>query len=113
MKEKENILDPLLEKAEDFGKTSIELLKLKAIDKTSDIASSAVPYSLVIVFGIILGVFLNLGIALWLGELLGKVYWGFFAVAAFYGICGSIIYFLIYDRFKERLRNAIIQQLLK
>jgi hypothetical protein len=113
MKEKENILDPLLEKAEDFGKTSLELLKLKAIDKTSDIASSALPYSLVIIFAIILGVFLNLGIAIWVGDLLGKMYLGFFAVAAFYGILGSIIYFLVYDRFKERVRNAIIQQLLK
>ena len=48
MKEKENILEPLWERAEDYGKTSLELLKLKSIDKTSDVVSTILPYAVVL-----------------------------------------------------------------
>jgi len=113
MKEKETILEPLLERAEDFGKTSLELLKLKAIDKTSDIVSSLIPQSVVLVFVFVFILFLNLGIAFWLGELWGSVAIGYLAVAAFYAICAIIIHFFLHDKIKERIRNSVIKQLLK
>lgn len=113
MKEKENILEPLWEKAEDYGKTSMELLRLKSIDKTSDIVSTLLPYAVIIVFTIIFLMFINFGIAFWLGAIWGSVYLGFFAVAAFYGLCGAIIYFFLYDKIKERIRNTIIKLLIK
>jgi len=113
MKEIENILDPLLEKAEDFGKTSLELLKLKAVDKASDIVSTLIPIMIVVVFTIIFVLFVNLGIAFWLGAMWNSVYLGFFAVAAFYILCGMVIHFVLHDRLKERIRNTVIKLLLK
>jgi len=113
MKEKENIPEPLWEKAEDYGKTSIELLKLKSIDKASDVSSTILPYALAIVFTIIFLVFVNLGIAFWLGQIWGSAYLGFFAVAAFYGLCGIIVHFMLHDKIKERVRNTVIKLLLK
>jgi fatty acid desaturase len=113
MKEKETIFEPLWEKAEDYGKTSLELIRLKAIDKASDVVSTIIPVVVVIVFTIIFLLFINLGIAFWLGEIWGSVYLGFFAVAAFYIICGLIIHFFLHERIKERLRNIFINLLLK
>lgn len=113
MNEKENILDPLLEKAEDFGKTNLDLLKLNTIDKASDIVSTLLPYVVIVWSLIILVMFLNFGIAFWLNSLWESTYLGFFAVAAFYGVCGIIIHFVLYDKLKERIRNAVIKQLLK
>jgi fatty acid desaturase len=113
MKEIENILDPLLEKAEDFGKTSLELLKLKAVDKASDIVSTLIPIMIVVVFTIIFVLFVNLGIAFWLGAMWNSVYLGFFAVAAFYILCGMLIHFVLHDSLKERIRNTVIKLLLK
>jgi len=113
MKEKETILDPLLEKAEDFGKASLELLKLKGIDKASDIVSTVIPNMIVIVFAIIFVVFVNLGIAFWLGAMWDSVYLGFFAVAAFYMLCVIIIHFFLHNKIKERIRNTVIKLLLK
>lgn len=113
MKEKENILEPLWEKAEDFGKTSLELLKLRAIDKASDVVSTVIPNVVVVVFVIMFLAFLNLGIAFWLGAWWDSVYLGFFAVAAFYILCGIIIHFFLHNKIKEKLRNAIIKLLLK
>jgi len=113
MIEKESILEPLLEKAEYFGKTSLELFKLKAIDKASDIVSSLIPQSVVFVFAFIFVLFLNLGIAFLLGEFWGSVALGYLAVAAFYAVCGLLIQFLLHDKIKERIRNSVIKQLLK
>ena len=112
-KEKEDLLEPLWEKVEDYGKTSLELLKLKSIDKTSDIVSTLFPNALVIVFTATFLLFVNLGIAFWLGEIWGSLYLGFFAVAAFYGFCGILFYFFLHDSIKERIRNTIIKLLLK
>jgi hypothetical protein len=113
MKEKENVLEPLWERAEDYGKTSIELLKLKSIDKASDVVSTLLPYMIVIVLTIIFLVFVNLGIAFWLGAIWGSIFLGFFAVAVFYGLCGIIIHVFFHDKLKERIRNTVIKLLLK
>ena len=111
-KEIETIIDPLIEKAEDFGKTSLELFKLRAIDKSSDIVSTLIPVMVVMVFAIIFLLFVNLGIAFWLGEIWGSVYLGFFAVAAFYIVFGLVIHFFLHKTIKERIRNVVIKLLL-
>jgi hypothetical protein len=43
LEENANLLESLLEKTADYGKTSFELLKLKALDKSSDIISTIIP----------------------------------------------------------------------
>ena len=84
MEENDKLLESLLERAAEYGITSFELLKLKALDKSTDILSSLIPLSVVIILFIIFLLFLNLGLALWFGELLGKTFYGFFIIAAFY-----------------------------
>ena len=71
MEENTKLLESLLEKASDYGKTSFELVKLKTIDKTADVVSSMVPHSVVFVLIALFMLFLNLGLALWLGDILG------------------------------------------
>lgn len=113
MEDKANLLESLLEKATDYGKTSFELVKLKAVDKTSDAVSSFVPHSFVFILLASFMLFLNLGLALWLGEILGRIWAGFFAVAAFYALAGIIIHFTLHNWIKRTLRDYIIKQLLK
>jgi hypothetical protein len=55
-------------------------------------------------------VFINLGIGLWLGEILGKIYFGFFALAAFYLITGLIIKIFMYKWIKKVVRDNFIKQ---
>jgi hypothetical protein len=58
-------------------------------------------------------IFLNLGLAFWLGDILGKTYFGFFVVAAFYILAGSIFYIFFSKRLKRYICNSLIQQMLK
>jgi hypothetical protein len=113
MDDNSELLESLLDRATEYGKTSYELVKLKALDKTTDIISSVIPHSVVFVLIASFLLFLNLGIAFWLGEILGKIFYGFFAVAAFYVLAGIIIHFFMHKRLKRIISNYFIQQILK
>jgi len=112
MAENVNTIESLLERVEDYGKTSFELVKLKALDKTSDVLSSFVPHSVVVCFIAAFLLFSNLGLAFWLGEIFGKIYYGFFVVSAFYGVTGLIMHFFMHKWMKRIVCNNIIKQVL-
>jgi hypothetical protein len=108
-----NDIESLLTEAGNFIETRTELLKLKTVDKTADVVSSLVARLVVLM---ILGIFfmiLNIGIALLVGEWLGKNYYGFFVVAGFYGIAGLICNTNKNTWIKKPLGNAIIQKILR
>jgi hypothetical protein len=107
METEENIIEPLLEKMEDYGKASIELLKLKSIDKTADIASGLLSRLLSALVILLFIISLNTAIALWLGEILGEEYYGFLLVACFYGLVATVLFF-IHPDIKTRINNSII-----
>jgi fatty acid desaturase len=108
-----NQIESLLERAVDYGKTSYELLKLKTLDKTSDVASSMIPNIIVFFVFVTFLLFLNLGLAFWLGEILGKLYYGFFIIAAFYFIIGIVLHFFMHKWIKKNVGNYIVKRMLK
>lgn len=110
MESKVKLLEPLLEKAEAYSKTSLELLKLKALDKTADITATLISRFLFSLVVLILVFTLNIAIAFWLGDLLGKVYYGFLVVAACYALAGIILLF-IHPFIKTRVQNTLIRQM--
>lgn len=113
MEDNTKLLESLLERATDYGKTSFELVKLKTLDKSTDIVSSLVPNSIVFVLIVTFMLFLNLGLALWLGDILGKIFYGFFVVAAFYIFAGIVIHFFMHKWIKKLVGNYFIKLMLK
>lgn len=107
------LLESLVERATDYGKTSFDLVKLQAVDKSSEVVSSVIPHTVVLILFSSFMLFLNLGLALWLGEILGKIFYGFFVVSAFYILTGLIIHLFLHKTLKSLIRNYVIQQLLK
>jgi len=105
-----NIFEPLLEKAVEYGNSSFELIKLKTLDKISGIYSSLISNTVIIIYLTTFIFFLNVGLALWLGEILGKIYFGFFVLAAFYLFTGLIIKIFIYKWIKKIVRDNFIKQ---
>jgi fatty acid desaturase len=110
---KSTSIDSLLDKTTEFVKSSIELAKLKAIDKTAEIVSSLIPKTIVFVMIATFVIFLNLGIALWLGDILNNSFYGFFVVAGFYALVAVIIHFFFHKTIKRNIANNIVKQLLK
>ena len=113
MDEKENILSSLLDSVEDYGKTSFELFKMKRLDKASDIAATVVSRILAIIAFMTFLSMASIGAAFWLGEVLGKIWYGFFVVAAFYGLLGLIVYFVMHKGLKRIFADMIINRSLK
>jgi len=111
--EEVKLIEPLLKRVAEYGITSYELAKLKALEKTSDVVSSFIPHAVVFVIIASFLLFLNLGVAFWLGEILGKAYYGFFVVAAFYGIVAIVFRLFMYKWLKKVVCNNIIKQVLK
>lgn len=106
-----HLIEPLLKRAEQYSKTSFELLKLKSVDKTATIAATLTSR---VVLTIALSFFLltlTIAVALWLGTFFGKNYYGFLVMAALYGFV-SIILYVIHSSIKARVGNSIITQLL-
>lgn len=113
MENEANSIESLLTKVTDYGKTSYELVKLKVVDKTADSLSSFIARSIVkVIVGCFL-LFLNLGVALWLGELLGKIYFGFFAIALFYFFVAFVLHFFMHKWMKRMFYDYFIRQMLK
>ena len=108
-----DLIESLAAKALDYGETRLKLAQLKAIDKTASLFSVVVSHSIVIFFAVSFLLFLSIGLAVWTGELLGKLYYGFFAVATIYGFISLFIYLFVYKWLKRRLGDHFINQLLK
>lgn len=110
--EDKSSFEALLERAEDYTKTSIELIKLKAVDKFSDGASSAASKVLAIFFFVFFFLMLSIGLSLWLGDVLGKIWYGFMAIAALYGILFAVLFFVRQNWLKKMVGNSIIKSML-
>ncbi len=113
MEDNAKLLETLMEKTVEYGKTSFELVKLKTLDKVSDVVSSFIPYSIILILVASFLLFFNLGLAFWLGKILGNAFYGFFAVAAFYGVLGIVFRFFMHNWLKKVICNTIIKQVLK
>jgi lipoprotein signal peptidase len=107
------LIEELFEKVESYSKTTYELSKLQALETTTIVVSSLVSRLSVITIFFLFTLVLNTGIALLLGELLGKFYYGFFIVAAFYLLAGIVLYFFLHQWIKKPVSDLIITQALK
>ena len=110
METKTSIIEPLIERAEAYGKTSFELLRLKALNKTADVSSTLFSRTLFVLVIAIFAFTINIAIALWLGDLLGKAYYGFLIVSGFYAIVGVIL-LVAHPSIKASVNNTIIKKL--
>ena len=103
----------LFERAEDYGKTTLNLLKLNAIDKSADVVSSLVSRLAVIMTVVFSVLIISIGLSLWIGKLLGDDFYGFFLVGGFYAILAILIQVFQKQWIKYPVSNSIIKQMLK
>jgi len=106
-------IESLFERAGEYLETRIDLYQLKAVDKSSDVISSLVSKLIVLMVFALFIIIVNIGIALLLGELLGKSYYGFFVLAGLYLITGLIFNANRRKWFKEPFADKLIRKFLK
>jgi hypothetical protein len=102
-----------LEKSQDYLETKVELAKLKAIDKSSDVLSTLIVLVSMIFAGLLAFLFISIALALYLGFLVGSAHAGFFIMGGFYAVI-LLLLFLRRDKWiKTPVTNLIIKKMLK
>ncbi len=103
----------LFERAENYGKTTLKLLELNAIDKSADVISYLVSRLAVITTVVLSIIIINIGLDLWIGKLLGESFYGFFIIGGFYVIFAIFLHLYREQLVKYPVSNSIIKQMLK
>lgn len=104
-------IEKLIEKAEIYSKTSLELFKYEAVYKSADIFSNLaakLALSIVVVLFLLL---VNIGLALWVGQYLGETYLGFFVIAFGYLFLAILLYVFREKWVKNPVSNFIINKM--
>lgn len=106
-------IELLFERTEDYGKTTLTLLKLNTVDKSANMFSFVAIKGVLLLVVVLFLITFSIGLSLWAGELLGRPYYGFFSVTGFYILIGLLIYIFRMTWIGTPVRNAVINELLK
>jgi hypothetical protein len=109
----ENLTEPIFERVEAYIKTTLELSRLKAIETGVAVATATLSSLIVALMALLFVFVLSIGVALYLGNLLGKAHYGFYIVASFYLLAGLTLHFFLHKWIRKPLGNFIISQTLK
>lgn len=106
-------IETLFERAQDYTRTTVELTKLTVIDKSADVLSSLLSRLTVIIVAAMFALLINMGLSIWIGELLGKTYYGYFVVGSAYFILAILINSFKDQWIKLPVNSFIIAKMLK
>jgi hypothetical protein len=106
-------VESLIEPVENYVRTTLELSKLKLLQTAAIVATSLISRIAVMLMILVFFLVVNLGIAFWLGDILGEVYYGLFVVAGLDLVVSILSYFFLYGWIKKPVSDIIIKQALK
>ena len=109
----QDTIKTLIDKSKDYLETKIELTKLKTIDKSADVLSAVVVIVSMIFIGSLVIILISIGLALFLGRLLGAYHYGFFVMGGFYAIVLLVIFIQREKWIKTPISNGLINKMLK
>lgn len=108
-----NQIEALFLKASEYATNKLELAKLKAVEKTSSVFSTAASKFIIFCFVALFLFVLNIGLGFLIGEMMGEIYFGFFVLAGFYAFIGTIFYSFRGKWIKTPVSDSIIKNLTK
>lgn len=109
--EEKNKIDSLINHVKEYAEQSFNLLLLNLYEKTARMISGATAAIIFAVFGIIVLLFLSMGLAIWIGHALGETYLGFFVVAAFYLLVAAFLYIMRDKWIRLPVVNSVIRDI--
>lgn len=110
--EKPGLVESLVEKTEAYCRTNLELMKLKSVDKTAGVLSSAVSRLVAFLLIFMFLAMAGIGASLWLGEVMGKTYYGFLCVSGIYAVAGVLLYIFKNNWIRKSVNDALIAEAL-
>ena len=111
--EDQSKIQQIYQHVEQYVATTAELYKLKAFQKVAKVATSVITSVLMAFFGILFLLFVSIGLAVYLGEVMGRMHYGFMIVAGIYLLLAIIIYALSARVLKDKFNTMIVRQIFK
>lgn len=97
----------------DYINLQTRSLKLEVYERITNVIASGISASFILLFGLFSFLFISVGLAFWLSELLHSYKLGFFATGGFYVVVLGI-YLLLKDKIaKNKVRNAVLLKVSK
>ncbi len=103
----------LAEQARVYINTSVQLAKLKAVNKVSSAASSLVTMIVLPLLILVVIILFSVGFSFWLGRILGAYHYGFFIIGTFVILLILLIYKFRDKWLKLPVANSLIENILK
>ena len=113
IEDRKELIEDLFEKAEAYAKTNLEIFKLKTADKLAVVVASLVSRLVVLLVFSFFFLMINIGLAIWIGESMGHIYYGFFIIAGLYALLSILLFAFRDPVIKNPIINSIISQVLK
>lgn len=113
MEHEANQFETLFVKATEYANNKLELTKLRAVQRTSSVVSEAASSFILLCIIALFALVLNIGLGLLIGEMIGKIYYGFFVLSGFYLLAFIIFYSFRARWVKSPVANTIIKSLSK
>lgn len=105
-------VEELFYKLKDYVETTVDLLKLKAINKVSGFTSSVIVTIILTVLLFLIMICISVGFALLIGLWLGQAFWGFFIMGLLYFIIGLFLFTRRKKILKDPISNKFIKELI-
>ncbi|SHJ11356.1 hypothetical protein [Flavobacterium terrae] len=102
----------LFDKMENYTRTSINLFKLNSIERSADVVSSLLSRITIVTIASLFILFANVGLAFWIGKMLGEYYLGFFIVSGFYIILMILTFIFRNKAIKKPISDMIIKKMI-
>jgi Zn-dependent protease with chaperone function len=106
-------LGDLVNKARSIAETKVEIFKLKAAHKVSLTISSIITILAIAFIAIMILLILSIGVAIFIGNRVGDVSFGFFIVGGFYLLVGLILFIFRKNLLSTPLSNLIIDKMIQ
>jgi hypothetical protein len=103
----------LFDKVEAYFKTTSELLKLQAVQRSSESIAGVVSVIVLSILFLHFFIFLNLSIAIWISNWLGSFTQGFLLFGLFYLIVFSLLYWKREEWIIQPIKERIAEETLK
>ncbi len=104
-------IEKLIEKAEIYSKTTLELYKYYAVYKTASIFSDLAVKIVISIVVVFFSLLLTIGLSLWIGKEIGETYYGFFITGALFALFAVLLISFKENWIKTPVSNFIINKL--
>lgn len=108
-----NHLESIFESAEAYGKTTLELIKLRSLQISTSVISSVLAQMVVFAILFMCVLVISVGIAFLLGQWLHNVPYGFLIVGGGYLIGGVLAHLFLPQWIRKRVTHAVLKATLE